>query len=365
MKALIGITAAAGLILAAMSQPASAQVVGKTITFVNGDSKCVNVGKNLVSVWITSARIEKRDSLFSSTESAGAEADLTLTSPTNNQSAKFVMAKDINVRDMDGKIVRAGLSFNILAGYQFEEAAKVAKIDIPVMFLRTKGDSAVASYAKALIKFSSTASGLIPGNPYSGGVKLTGDLATAFFETASAAAPKDVAKPNMYISASLSRTSTCNANDLHDGVQAKISDVTVSGAQDVIKADDSDNYCFYLVGAEADRDIGYTSRPAGAECPTTVPTTRRILNNPQVIFAVWQAPLPDAKKVQKGLGRNKQLWNAAEGTVVTSLFSLSPKLESEEISRAVGICRQVGVDADQCLGTQLTIDRLMIQANQK
>src|SRR3569833_123029 len=137
---LLALAATSLVVSSANAEQSGGGSVSRTIHFANGTNACVNVARNEVSLWITSIRTEKKDGLFSSTDAIGAEADLTMTSSISVEPAKFAMAKDINVKDIDGKIIRAGLAFSVLPNYRFDPEAKITKIDVPVIFLRTKGD---------------------------------------------------------------------------------------------------------------------------------------------------------------------------------------------------------------------------------
>lgn len=346
------------VLVAALAMPGAGYAqggVGTQIAIANASNTCVNVDKNRVNAWIMSIHLEKRDNWLTQTNAVGAQVNVGLFSTEAGLRA-FPMAKEISTRGIDGKVVRANLSFNVLSDYAFDGTNKTSRLDLPVVLLRTKGDSAVARYSKALLQFTKDASALIPANPYASGVQLTGQLASAFFDAAASADESEAVMPNFQISHSLSRRDQCNGKDLLDGVQAQISDASSNGIADVIPTSEVNAYCFYVIGSTGDPEIAYLKKPTGGVCAKTTPATGlRTLRNPQVIYAVWAIPKSQVKKVQAGLAAERIRSMTGSTSMGVKALMTNPsrdrRLSTPAVDRALATCDAIGIDVDQCLAS--------------
>jgi hypothetical protein len=334
-------TTVLSLVALGLAQPAAAQgVASATVVFSNETSRCINVADNAVTLYITSITLDKNNNWLTDTTGVGAQADLTLISGLKG-SVTFPRAQEVSTNSVGGKLVRANVNFPVLAQYSFDSDSKVTAIDVPVIFLRRKGDSAVARYAKAMIE--ATKQLPIPANPFVQGVEAAGKIAGAFLQSAREKDPDGVTPANFRISHTLSRTNSCNENDLSDGIQAKIADVSGMPPSAVIHVADKNKYCFYRTGSPSDPDVSYSNRPSTGGCPGAAPAEAAVLQNPQVIYLVHAVSPRGLRAARAALEGPSDPAGARAG---------DQRLQKAEIQRALSLCGQAGIAARECLGAR-------------
>lgn len=312
------------------------------IELVGNTHQCVNVKKSLVSLWLTSITVETENNWLKTATSVGAQADVKFSSNTQGD-AKFPRAASVNTRNLNGSMVRAGIRLNLLNRQMVDSATSM--IEIPVMLLKTKGDTALAKYSRAMINFSGEVTKAIPAFPYAAGVATASKLATTFLDTAKLE-DDGVEAPNFRISHDLSRDDTCQSQDLTDGVHVLISDAS-NLKPGVIKTTDLKKYCFYLSGPSVTPEVRYIDRPAGGQCATAEPVGTTRLDNPQVIYAVTAVPRSQEDKIDAALA----LASLTPTPVHTLSATTTTKLrKNAKVSHALDVCAQIGLTGSECLG---------------
>lgn len=341
------------LLTSALCIPSAAQAVDGSgavsvpIDLIGSSNKCINANKSLVSLWLTSITVETKNSWLTSTASVGAQADIKLSSSTEGE-VSFPRAGNLSTVNIGGSLVRGGLMLNLLSQQMVDKNTNM--IQIPVTLLKTKGDTALAKYSRALIKFSADAVKVIPPNPYSPGIATAGKLATTFLDVAKLN-DDGVEAPNFRIGHEISRNDDCQPLDLTDGVHVLISDAS-KVQPGVVKTADLNKYCFYLSGPTLNREVRYIARPISGPCASAEPaglTTR--LDNPQVIYAVTAVPRNQQASISAALISDALVPVGSTTSPLHTLRaeSINKLRKNGEIKQALDVCAEVGLTEGECL----------------
>jgi hypothetical protein len=232
----------------------------------------------------------------------------------------------------------------------------ISRLDIPLMIIRTQGNSDIVKYARAMIAFTKTAAAVIPANHYAKGIQQGAAIADSFFDVlAGNSVSRDKYDAAFQLNATLGRRNTgCTPQDLHDNMQAKIQDYTKGDLTNIIKTSETGKYCFYKVGTEDDPDIGYVDRPASGICANAVPAPFRILNNPQVIFMAWGVP-PSEVKVATAVGSSGGFSQLLPGEAWHPSLPIGKSLKAStpSLKRAAQICLSAKLTYDTCFAPEI------------
>jgi hypothetical protein len=379
--AMLGTTAAVAV------NPAFADSVGtKVLTLSNVSYSCINVQKELVDFWILSARIPKNNSFWAATKGVGARVDVQLSSA--NSGSHFPAAAAIRITDLNGKVIRAYLSLHVLDQNNLwdvtsDPQTKTTSFNAPLTYIRRQGASDTVKIMQALISFTSSASSVVPANPYSKGAQLVGQFFTSL-NTIFQPDPKEQYDPDFQLSFGLGRTdSGCNDLQLRAGVGAEIADHEGSEADGIIKTAKISDYCFYKLGDDQDRDpdIGFVKKQ-DTICASEVPSNVTTLNNPQFI---WMASSSCKEEKSCGLAppvtpQHLALFNGKDSTIIQALTTRLPSVkiaDTTKVTRAMeeadpgllkhvsksvahlvhglALCRSVGIAADRCFDHRFAV----------
>ena len=317
------------------------------IQIENSPHQCVNVNKNAVTIYITSIIVEKKGSLFSDIRAVGVQSDVTLASP--GDSRKFPIIRRLNASGIQDGLITAGVAIPLLVNYNFDPAGRVTTFEAPISFIRTKGDSKVARYARALLQVAQNP--LIPSNPFIEGFQMVGNLSTSFLQSATEDEEQNISTTDMQISHALSRTGRCGPNDLFDGVHVIISSPTSRGAPGIIDPANSTNYCFYLDGVQSSRVVRYSPKTNNV-CSKSLPGNSELLKNPQIVYSVTQ--ITPAKLAAFNAQKIKNSFNfdsdPSMGLVNPSSFNRMKLFKDKSVKRTMEICAIAGVSLPQCFG---------------
>jgi hypothetical protein len=352
----------------------------------NVTATCINASNHTIDFWLLSARVPKKQTWITDTNGVGARVDIKISG--NGTQVSFPAAAAINTADINGKIIRASLRLHVLADqdlWNTTNAAaliKTTNISTPVTYMRRQGSSDTVKVMQTLISFTNTVGAAIPANPYVQGAEMAGKLANSLLSVFQPD-PNEVVDPNFSLSFGVSRSDTvCQPTDLQQGVGAEIADSDVGGeAAGIIQTAQLSNFCFYVVGANADPNIGFSRRVA-ATCATAVPNDVQTLNNPQFIWMAFGtckdgATCPSNPALSPNvianttnqvstLGRtnneftaslSKRVGSKAVNKIMKSQVNLSrPTQADNRAATAVAglaLCKSVGISLEQCMTKRL------------
>ncbi|WP_148669148.1 hypothetical protein [Burkholderia pyrrocinia] len=275
---------------------------GAIINVYDGsDHGCVDASKNLVSLMLVSAQLQRSQSwwsaLFKSKAALGVKFDVSIEN-SQGTSFNFPRAKQLAVSSTRSDVGYLPMRFPIMSKYPLVDDKNVVykntSIDLYLMSLE-KG-SAAFSDVMAFVDFSSALP--LPPNPYITGMEYFGKFAQKIVNgsLSSGADKYPVASFSFDLAANAdqAKPATCPSTALREGVQAVVFDYKGKLSDDMISIADTRKYCFWYNAPTS--NIVFKARNA-AQCPATMPEDAKSLGNPLVVFTVsaWALPNANAK----------------------------------------------------------------------
>ena len=264
----------------------------QTIPIANAASSCLDTSTKTVDMWIVSARITRGNNFFKTTKALGVKVNVTLSCQGQQvPSATFPKAQNVSLDDLPNNdpTLRVETNLRIFNRRDLDDVSTPAKpvtttdVALPILFVRTQGDSAAIQVMNSLINFSKTAS--LPANPYTGDFQMVGQLVNSLDTVFSNSA--DTVDPNYALDFSTSQGSKCSGpKDLKDGIGAVISDIKGKPNRGIISTAQFNDYCFYATGDGSNPTIEFIAKGQNACSAQTPNSGLQPLMNPQV---VWMA----------------------------------------------------------------------------
>lgn len=261
----------------------------QTIPIANATPTCLDTSMKTVDMWIVSARMTRDNNFFKTTKALGVKVNVNLTSRgQQTPSATFPVAQNLSLDDLPNNdpTLRVEPNLRIFNRQDLDDLSNPTKpvtttdVSLPVLFVRTQGDSAAIQVMNALISFSKTAT--LPANPYTGDFQMVGQLVNNLDSVFSSSA--DTVDPNYALDFSTTQGSVCQVRDLQDGLGVVISDYKGKPNPGIISTSQFTNYCFYSTGNGANPLIQFIPKGQAA-CATQIPSSGlQTLMNPQVIW---------------------------------------------------------------------------------
>jgi hypothetical protein len=352
----------------------------QTIPISNATSACLDTSTKTVDMWIVSARMTRDNNFFKNTKAMGVKVNVTLSSQGQQvPSATFPKAQNVSLNDLPNNdpTLRVETNLRIFNRQDLDDVSTPAKpvtttdVALPILFVRTQGDSAPIQVMNALINFSKTAN--LPANPYTGGFQMVGQLVNSL-DTVFSDSP-DTLDPNYALDFSTSQGSMCSGpKDLKDGIGVVISDYKGKPNPGIISTAQFANYCFYSIGDGSNPTIQFIAKGQNA-CAAQAPNSGlQPLMNPQVI---WMAAgtcksnncpsVPPSHSAMKAVGAkisntsqlekflsdrigassSKRVVNAITNPDRVQVEHLTGREES--VLRLLDKCNSVGISPEDCL----------------
>jgi hypothetical protein len=322
----------------------AASVHGGTFIDIEDGSQhdCVNISNHLISMTLVQAQLQRSqnwwESFILSKAALGVKWDVNL----EDESGKlfdFPRAKMLSVSATRSDIGLLPMTLPIMSKYRLVGADSVPynNVSLDLYLVNIEKESVAFKDFTALANFSSSLP--VPANPYITGVEYFGNFVQKIIDQniQQGAQPQPDASFSFDLASNEEQVKSCPRQALREGVQAVIFDYDGTLDRQMIKAEESANYCFWYVSGTS--RILFSSRPAGGSaCAASPPGESKQLNNPLVAFLV--SPWPVAGT------------SAASPSAVTSANKASPV----DAKVAVGAIEQFAVASQRVLpaGTSLS-----------
>lgn len=292
--------------LAVCGFPAGADAASTSskLISVSNTGACIVPGKKLLTVEVTSERVEVPHAsgiqawFADPTIGVIAEFDVTLSSPTDGADQRvFPAAKTVSLdgsRALD--VVRVVNQFSPIRRMSLEIAGSdgttspFASVDVQIFLVRKTGDSTVTRLANAV----ETIGGSVPNQPWAAGTQLYGNLVKQVLSSFASSEDAQSRLPSSNLSLQLAATNDDCTGFLQDGVNMVVEEA-VPGlhprpGEEFVSLSDLDSKCLYATSGP-DPDIKFANK-TGTTCSTTIPAEAKTLGNPGLIFRAIGFDIP-------------------------------------------------------------------------
>ncbi|MFC5526174.1 hypothetical protein ACFPPA_10505 [Rhodanobacter ginsengisoli] len=284
------------------------------------DHSCIDVSKNLISMNLVSAQVQREQSLWQKLlykhQSLGVKFDVVITD-AKQQPFDFPRVKKLSPMGQFKDIALLPMQFSIMSKYALFGSNKTPynNVELDLYFVQVDTKSAAIKALDNLINFSKKLN--LPPNPYVVGVGYFGDFANMIWQqdlhNGESVSPDATFNFDLAANDIQAAAGKCPDRGLSTGVQSVVWDYDGKGSGEFIKVNDLNKYCFWYDRATS--RVVFDGKGSGAtNCSVEQTATAKPLENPLVTFVVdaWPmagtpqpAPSQVASRIQPMLTSNK------------------------------------------------------------